>query len=171
MLQPIGRGPRPEGAKGVVPRLLDCHDRIRRFTGHAIRLGSDTPAPPDQVAQAAAQVLSYFDKSLPHHSADEDESVAPRLPEVPEAAHMTAQHIDIHATVDELIPLWRELVADPARRDALRPRLAAGAAELKRLFDRHLDLEESTIFPAIEQLSDAVQEEIVAEMIARRFEP
>lgn len=167
MLQ-IGKGPRAGGTEGVVPRLLDCHERIRRFTGHAVRLGGDDEAPPDQVREAAAQVLSYFQKSLPHHSADEDESVAPRLPDVPQVAEMSEQHVDIHATLDELIPLWQQLVEDPAKRDIYQTRLALLAARLQRLFDAHLDLEESTIFPAIERLPKPVQDEIVAEMIARR---
>ncbi len=169
MLQSIGKGPRSSGAKGVVARLLDCHDRIRRFTDHAIQLGSDTPAPPQQVREAAAQVLSYFQKSLPHHSADEDESIAPRLPDVQAARNMTAQHVDIHATLDELIPLWEALAAEPDTRDTLRVKLAAGAAELRRLFETHLDLEESIIFPAIERLPQSVQNEIIEEMVARRL--
>ena len=165
----IGKGPRGGGAEGIVPRLLDCHERIRRFTAHAVRLGDEAAAPADQVRDAAVQVLSYFQKSLPHHSADEEESIAPHLGDVPALRDMVEQHRDIDATLEALIPMWQELVGDPERRDVLRHRLSLGAARLQRLFDAHLELEETTIFPLIDELPADLQAQIVDEMIKRRL--
>lgn len=172
MLHKIG-SPRTGGdePRGVVPRLLDCHERIRRFTALAVKLGGADEAPADEVRQAASMTLGYFVRSLPHHSADEDESIAPALAGAgvdAALATMTEQHRALEAILARLEPLWQQLVDDPSRRAALRDDLARDGRELHALFEDHLVREESTIFPAIDALPEATQQRIVEQMIARR---
>lgn len=173
MFHQIGRGPsnRDEN-RGVAPRLEECHERIRRSTAIALRLAGDDGAPADDVRAAANAVIGYFVRSLPHHSADEDESIAPHLVELAGLsdvlAAVRAQHVEIHAALDRMVPLWQQVADEPARRDALREALRAGVERLQALFDEHLGLEEARLFPAIERLPAETQEQIIAEMIARR---
>ncbi len=168
MLHRIGQqSDRPDG---VVPRLLHCHARIRRFTALAARLGDGEPAPEAEVADAARAVLDYFERALPLHAADEDESIAPRLGPTQAAAlaEMTAQHAAIDRLLGGMLPRWRKLAEVPGGRATQLADLASGAARLADLFDAHLALEETQIFPAVTQLAAEVQASILAEMTGRR---
>ncbi|RMH42274.1 MAG: hemerythrin domain-containing protein [Deltaproteobacteria bacterium] len=176
MLQSIGRGPRAAGPRDVVTRLADCHERIRRHTAIARRLAAADGATTSDIRAAAAQVVSYFGRALPLHSADEDESIAPRLSSrggdvAAACAEMTRQHAAIHATLTDLLPLCRALDAAPERHADLRGRLDELAGALAAQFDEHLALEERVVFPAIAALPDADRAAIVAEMAARRAAP
>jgi len=174
MLQRIGgRDAGDRSDNRVVRGLLECHERIRRFTGYAARLGEEAAFEDDQVRDAAQAVVRYFSVALPLHSADEDESIAPRLAGAPDEvqvalASMTAQHVDIHRVIDELLPLWEAVAAEPSRRAELRDRLAAGAVRLGMMFTEHLGLEERVVLPAIEALAPEVVARIGDEMTARR---
>jgi len=168
-------GRREEGVDGVEPALLDCHGRIRNLTAVAARLGSGIEAADDEIIEAATRVSRYFSESLPLHEADEEESLRPRLAgrssEVDAALDaMTTQHGELHPLVDELVEITAAVAADPRRRadPALMERLAEVVAVLEGMWDRHLDLEESVLFPAVTALDDATQTEIRAEMRARR---
>ncbi len=164
-----------DAPRGIVPRLEDCHGRIRRFTAIADKLATVVVdgVPDEELRQAAAGCVSYFDRALPHHSADEDESIAPHIhtdPRVADAvASMTAQHVAIHAVLDQLIPLWKRVETEPAALAELQPALAPLTRDLAAKFDEHLALEEQTIFPVIAALPDDLQTAIVDEMIARRL--
>jgi iron-sulfur cluster repair protein YtfE (RIC family) len=170
MLHRIGKKPSGHGgARGVVERLADCHDRIRRFTALAIRLGDEQPAPDEQIVEAATQTISYFEKSLPHHSADEEETIGPQLVGVESALDKIAsQHLEIEATLRALLPLWKEVVAAPSARQGLLEDLRRHAEKLQQQFEEHLQLEESIMFPAIEKLSPELQEQLIREMALRR---
>jgi hemerythrin-like domain-containing protein len=175
MLHGIGQKPKATSDDTTVDHLLACHQRIRHFTGVAKALANAAGAPSGEVASAASGVLRYFTEALPKHSADEDESVAPRLrsradDEVREAlARMEAQHEALHRTLDRACDLWAAVAGDPDKLEALAGDLAEVAADLASQWDVHLALEESTIFPAARALltpdeHDAIQ----GEMRARR---
>ncbi len=166
MLIPLGSGARADDGGDAVDRLLACHARIRRFTALAARLVE--PAPAAEVAEAAAAVHRYFTVALPLHVADEEHSLAPRLPSLPELAAMTAEHRAIESLLADLAGHWSEVAAAPARAAALARPLADGASALARHFDAHLPPEESAIFPAVRRLPPAAQRAIVDEMLARR---
>jgi hemerythrin-like domain-containing protein len=170
MLHSIGRQAR-QAPQGVAERLLDCHDRIRRFTAMSEALLSYRGGAEAEIQQAASVIHGYFFRSLPHHSADEDESVAPRLrgklgDDVLDS--MTAQHREIHQVLDALGPRWFVLTGEPSKLAEFRVAMESDVKRLRRLFDTHLELEESTIFPVLAALPQATQDEIVAEMLQRR---
>lgn len=135
------------------------------------------PAGDPAIAPTAAAVHRYFSVALPLHSADEDESMAPRLvaADVPEELAeairvMSAQHADIDALLGRLLPLWDRLQQAPASLDEIRQPLASYTARLDALWDMHLTLEEEYIFPrAALALDQAAREAIVGEMRARRL--
>src|SRR5690349_17228873 len=83
--------------------LRACHERIRRFLAMAARLASDEIARDDDVWATAGGVARYFDDALPLHEADEDDSIAPRLGDLPEVAAMRAEHEAMHADVRALV--------------------------------------------------------------------
>ena len=75
-ISPLATQPKSEDA---VDLLIGCHQRIRHFTGVAIKLAHAQGAEPEEVVQAAAGAHRYYTISLPLHEADEEETLRPRL--------------------------------------------------------------------------------------------
>ena len=162
------------GASPLIAALWKCHDKIRTFTALARRL-ADTPGlPAEDVVDAATRVRRYFVEALPRHTADEDESILPRLRGRDAALDlalraMEAEHRLHDPLVAMVIEICEALASDPAQHAALAPRLSVLAAALDQAYQAHLRLEETVVFPALDRALDAaVQAEVQAEMAARR---
>jgi iron-sulfur cluster repair protein YtfE (RIC family) len=174
---PITIGHRPARIVSTNPAemLLECHDRIRQAMRGARGLAEVAAADP-AVAPTAAAVHRYFQVALPLHSQDEDNSLAPRLfsagipDDLADAVRaMHAQHTEIDAVLERLLPLWGRLAVEPDALDAVRGDLAADTARLDALWDVHLALEEGFIFPRVgAELDEQARAEIAEEMRARR---
>ena len=143
--------------------LAACHRRIERQLATLDRLRRHLPAHGcDADARAAAAgILRYFDTAAPHHHADEEESVFPRL---------VAAAPDARALVETLA---REHEALAANWQRLRPVLAALTAELidgvRAAYAAHIAIEEAELIPWAARSFDAATLATVAgEMAARR---
>lgn len=165
--------PRRRGSPDLVDLLLECHQRIRSFISLARSAGGRVDAQPEQIAEACSQVERYFTEALPLHVADEEESILPRLrgrsPDIDRAlASMHAQHSQHEPKLRVLLSAVSAVRKAPE--DAgLRTSLAAAAVDLEQEFAEHLELEESSIFPAVRGLlPEAVQTQIMGELRARR---
>ena len=165
------RGPERQVADDdVLARLWDCHARIRRTSAEARALAALAGGDRDPRAAASARDVSgYFERGLLLHAEDEDLSIAPLLPSscASVVAELAAQHHEIESRIAALSPAW-------ARRAQGEP-LGAGAEAhredvdaLVALLDRHLALEEATLFPAIAALPASARRDIVGQMRARR---
>lgn len=173
MLVKIRSGGPTETSKDAVDEMLDCHERIRRFTRMATLLPA---AAASELVEATQATHRYFSVALPLHSTDEDRSFAPRLIATAPAGdvlaaldEMVAEHVEIEATLAALVPRWAELVADPGRQAALAVELADGAARLAAQFDVHLEKEERVLFPlARRTFTPEMMAGLRAEMRARR---
>lgn len=176
MLIPLKKRGEPVREPEAFDLLLECHERIRRFTKLAEWLAHAGDAPEAAVRETAADVLRYFTVALPKHSADEDQSLAPRLlaltitEELRSAvATMTRQHATLEETIGALIPSWRAVAEDPGALAAHAPAMERHVEQLRALWDAHLHLEETTVFPAARaRLSAAAQRDMLHEMRARR---
>jgi iron-sulfur cluster repair protein YtfE (RIC family) len=169
-----------EATEDAVSMLLGCHERIRHFTGIAVRLASSKGLLSAEIASAAEKVHRYFTVALPLHEADENESLHPRLraaaPEGelagPAADAMVEQHSSIDEIVERLVPLCELLRGNPSMHGALAPELQQLSTGLQQMFDAHLKLEEETIFPAMRRyLTEEQLAEILQEMNSRRTAP
>lgn len=151
--------------------LLACHERIRNFTGIAVRLIDAEAAGAAAVANAAEAVHRYYSIALPLHEADENDSVYPRLRarltdegERASLQSMVDQHGPIDAVVARLLPMWDELKTSPERLSAYSGSMRTDAELLQNLWTEHLALEEKIVFPLIrdrltpEELSDIQRE-------------
>lgn len=161
----------------AVSMLLGCHERIRYFTGIAVRLASSQNLPPTDIAGAAEKIHRYFTIALPLHEADENESLHPRLRAAapqgelagPAADAMVEQHRSIDEIVERLVPLCELLTSNPAMHEVVAPELQQLSTALQQMFDSHLKLEEETIFPAMRKyLTEKQLAEILLEMQSRR---
>jgi iron-sulfur cluster repair protein YtfE (RIC family) len=82
---PVQIGQKPEsGFNNPLGLLSDCHRRIERFLDVLVRLCTKGAGafmtPPEIIAMEKA--LQYFRESGPKHTADEEESLFPRLRQV-----------------------------------------------------------------------------------------
>lgn len=184
MLLTLKKRASPVVEPGVFDLLLECHERIRRFMSMASFLAQatttahdpDRGSPDETIRDTAAAVLRYFTVALPSHSADEDQSIAPRLLARPlpgevatGLARMAEQHAAIEALIAELAPSWRAIAEDPSALPDHATSMSRRLERLRGLWDAHLHLEESSVFPlARASLSAAEQREILLEMRARR---
>jgi iron-sulfur cluster repair protein YtfE (RIC family) len=170
MLHTIGRAPR----KGdIVELLLECHARIRHFTGLAIAVGERDDASAEDIIDGCERVLRYFTIALPRHIRDEEDSVLPRLhgrsTELDSALTRMAEEHESHASELAALQKHCEEVRARPRDPGARTALARVARHLSAEFEPHLKSEEEIVFPAIRALlSTQEQEEIVRELRARR---
>lgn len=163
-----------------VGMLGDCHRRIVRFLHVLVSLATQEKggALSDQQRALLATSLQYFRESAPKHTADEEESLFPRLRRLGapglEAilARMDSLEQDhecaarSHAEVDRLGQLWlnngRLSPEDAGRLSTLLNQLAA-------LYLDHIRTEDTEVFPfAASVLSRAHREAIGVEMAVRR---
>lgn len=163
--------PQPVGAADVVARLASCHERIRHFLAEAQALARGE-GDAEQRRVSAQAVLSYFRFAMPLHEADEDASIAPRLrfrSSVLGRAVLT--RMEEHGAIDYAVEVlaadwerWAEEPFAPVHIEAHRVLLR----DLGTTLERHLDIEERQLFPAIALLEEEDRRAIVSEMEDRR---
>ena len=153
--------------------LAACHERVqrmlrllRRLAAHLGEHGADA-----QAAQAAVDVMRYFDEAAPRHHDDEELHVLPRLREQGQAGladRLHAQHVAMHAA-------WARLREDLADVAAGRPPAGAHADFVARgeafaaMYDEHIPLEDGQAYPQARAALDAAAlQAMSADMAARR---
>ena len=159
--------------------LSDCHRRIEYFLDVLVTLTGTAGAPltPDQWSEME-KAVNYFAFAAPRHTADEEQSLFPRLRSMddPRAAQalecieelereheLAAAH---HLAVDRLCLGWLDhgFLSDADMRN-LQDRLA----ELRSIYREHIAIEDGWLFPVAAQLlSDEKLRDIGREMAARR---
>jgi hypothetical protein len=103
----INIGDRSRAAPTLLTRFTDCHARVRKFCALARRLGEGASG--EEARDAAAQLDRYFRIALPLHVADEEQSLAPRLVRLGDAAlgdaieSMTRDHLCLDENLAELL--------------------------------------------------------------------
>jgi hemerythrin-like domain-containing protein len=158
--------------------LSDCHRRIEHFLEALIvteRHASGGPLTPAQRGDLEASVR-YFAVAAPKHTADEEQSLFPRLRAVSDPAATHALELLEHdhdeaeqhqAIVDLLVRKWlAHNILDAAEGRTLREHLAA----LRHLYQQHIGIEDRDVFPAAARLLSATQiHEVGREMAERRM--
>ncbi len=160
--------------------LTDCHRRIEYFLDVLVRLTRAAKAPltPDQWKEMDG-ALNYFVFAAPRHTADEEQSLFPRLrsrqdpraaqalecmQELEQEHELAAAH---HEAVDRFCRRWLDhgFLSDADRRN-LQDRLS----ELQSIYREHIAVEDGFLFPVAAQLlSDDELRDIGREMAARRY--
>ena len=175
MLNQISPAKSQTKTEDAVDLLTGCHDRIRHFTGVAVKLAHAQGAAREEIVQAAAGVHRYYSVSLPLHEADEEETLRPRLEAISDdtVRHallaMSDQHMAIDELLERLLPLLLMVRNNPDTLAAAGAELCAITKALDEMFRAHLQMEEEVIFPAIRSaLPKAAQIEMLDEMRGRR---
>jgi hemerythrin-like domain-containing protein len=178
---PIVIGAKPESNfADPIGLLTDCHRRIEMFLSVLVQVSAQAGGGPltSERRRAWETALRYFREAAPKHTADEEQTLFPRLrgldrPEVKtvlervellETDHARANKA--HAEVERLGQDW---LASGSLSSADAERLCAVLAELTDLYRDHIAIEEREVFPAAAKLlSKSERDAIGDEMAARR---
>jgi hemerythrin-like domain-containing protein len=178
---PVTLGAKPElDFDKPIGLLSDCHRRIERFLDILLKVtaAGRGQALTSEHRTALQTALRYFAVAAPKHTADEEQSLFPRLrADSDPRAHAALARMDAleadhrvadegHAEVDRLGRLWLEK-NELAEADSTR--LYDQLSALKSLYAHHIELEEKEVFPVAEQvLGGAKIRDIGREMAERR---
>ncbi|HKW98610.1 MAG TPA: hemerythrin domain-containing protein [Bryobacteraceae bacterium] len=178
---PILIGAKPESTfRDPIGLLTDCHRRIERFLSVLAQLGKQAHSGPLTSEQRGAleTALRYFSESAPKHTADEEQTLFPRLrsldrPEVKAVlANMDslecdhAQANELHTNIDRLGRAW---LASGSLSPEDAERFTAIVRKLEDLYRNHIALEEHEVFPVAAAVLERPQQEAMgSEMAARR---
>ncbi|GMW01641.1 MAG: hypothetical protein AMXMBFR84_27780 [Candidatus Hydrogenedentota bacterium] len=163
-----------------IEMMKDCHRRIEHFLEvlreAERRFGNSELEEEGRHALEAS--LNYFANFAPRHTADEEQSLFPRMRYSgdPDAREVTAdlERLEndhrgceaLHSLVDRVVRSWLETGRlDDAQRERLRPALD----ELEEIYAAHIQLEEGKVFAiAVRILKSEEIREIGEEMRKRR---
>jgi hemerythrin-like domain-containing protein len=155
-------GAKPDsGFNDPIGMLKDCHRRIESFLGILCIVaeraqGRGLTAEESNAVQAA---LQYFRTGGQRHTADEEESLFPRLRKSDptffaeidrlEGDHREAN--DLHSSVERLYSVWIESGGLGPVETRL---LLSETARLKQLYSDHIQVEETVVFARATQVLD-----------------
>ncbi len=171
-------GGKPDsGFDDPIGMLIDCHRRIERFLHVLCVVASRARniALTDDEATAVQSALQYFRVGGLRHTADEEESLFPRLRaestagNLEELGGLESDHRsanDLHLAVDALYLAW---IATGRLSPEDEMRLRSSTEQLKHLYEEHIQVEERIVFPrAAEMLNPQAIAAMGQEFHARR---
>ena len=175
---PVQIGVKTHDFKEPLVLLSDCHRRIEMFLGilEAIAKCLDR-APTEETRRALGSALRYFREAAPKHTADEEQSLFPRLRRV---RSISVEHA--LSKIDELEREhhWAETlnkeVDDLGRRYLIRGKLSSAevgkfrshVASLSGMYKRHISVEDRDLFPVAEGALPQADKLAIAEEMAKR---
>lgn len=179
MLLKIGKRP-DHGFDEPLGLLSDCHRRIEHFLAILATITRDAGGGALDASQQAQlhAALEYFAAAAPRHTADEEQSLFPRLKQSghPEAdrvlqvlARLEHDHVvadEHHRRVDALVRRW---LSDGSLPEPEAADLAGRLVALHEIYRAHIAVEDGELFPvAARMLSHEQLGAIGDEMAARR---
>ena len=171
-------GAKPDsGFEDPIGMLKDCHRRIESFLQVLCLVAERAQGRrlSEEEVGAVQSALSYFQTGGKRHTADEEESLFPRLREQQPGSETEELHRleddhhradELHAEVDELYQIWMEsgLLSEDNQKT-----LAQSVAELEAVYKAHIKVEEEVVFPkASRALDSSAIEAMGHEFRARR---
>ena len=175
----IGVKPSPSFADPM-GLLSDCHRRIERFLAVLLKVAEQANggSMTEEQSRAWQQALEYFRNAAPRHTADEEESLFPRLRSLDDAGLRNAlvemqkleadhdQATEWHELVDQLGSKW--IAQGSLTKDEHRV-IKQALLKLEELYTRHIRFEDKNLFPLAEGALTAPEKaDIGAEMAQRR---
>jgi iron-sulfur cluster repair protein YtfE (RIC family) len=159
--------------------LSDCHRRIETFLSTLAAVADVLDQPlSEHTALSLQAALKYFREAAPKHTADEEESLFPRLRERnnPEVASALRALDDLERDHDTVSPLHAEVERLGAQYLAMGSFSASdcdtfrtAVRKLQSMYADHIRMEDTVIFPlAARVLSQEEKTVIAGEMAGRR---
>lgn len=159
--------------------LGDCHRRIVRFLHvlAALATGQKGGMLSDEQRTLLATSLRYFREAAPKHTADEEESLFPRLRQLdnPEIDGLLAQIDSLeqdhecaersHVEVDRLGERW---LRDGQLSTEDASHFETLVTQLEALYRQHIGVEDTQVFPAAARVLSANDRQAIGEEMAAR---
>jgi len=169
-------GAKPDsGFDDPLGMLKDCHRRIERFVSLLARVADQASGRPLTIdeSRAVEAALRYFRESGPRHNSDEEQSLFPRLKDMPsvqaEIVRLAGEHQEadaLHTEVADLFTAWLQ-GQTPSAEEARG--LREMTHRLAELYREHILVEEDHVFPhAARSLDSATLAAIGREFQQRR---
>jgi hypothetical protein len=178
---PIVIGAKPESSFGnPIGLLTDCHRRIERFLSVLAQVSAQAGGAQLTSEQRTAleKALVYFREAAPKHTADEEQTLFPRLRslECPAVKAILAmvdaleiQHAEAEQSHAETDRLGRAWLAEGSLPPADATRMSALIAGLMDLYRGPIAIEEREVFPvAAAQIGEFERQAMGGEIAARR---
>jgi hemerythrin-like domain-containing protein len=158
--------------------LSDCHRRIVMFLETLGAVAEVIERPPtEEVARALESALRYFSQAAPKHTADEEESLFPRLRQISNpdvtSAFSKLQELEeehrwanlLHAEVEQLgVEYLSEGRLSRPEVDTFRTAIR----DLRSMYERHIGIEDGIVFPLAARLLTEQDKSAIAEEMAGR---
>ncbi len=163
-------GAKPDkGFDDPIGLLKDCHRRIEKFLAIFCKVaaqarGRNLTAEERSAIEAS---MRYFEQSGPRHSADEEDSLFPRLRafagphNLEKIAALEHQHHLANGLHEEVEHLYKAWIVDGALTPLQQELLKSDCGELSHIYEEHIQTEENAVFPLAEEFLD---ERAIAEM-------
>ncbi len=153
---------RDSGFDDPIGMLKDCHRRIESFLGILCVVvdRAQGRSLADEERDAVKAALEYFRTGGQRHTADEEESLFPRLRKsdaksVEEIDRLEDDHHDaseLHGSIERLYSTWIESGGLGMEETLL---LLSETARLKQLYSDHIQVEETIVFARASQVLDS----------------
>ena len=175
---PIQIGEKTHDFSDPTGLLSDCHRRIEMFLGslEAVAVVIDRPAS-EETRRALETALRYFSQAAPKHTADEEDSLFPRLRQNQDSEVQSSfSQLDrledehrwaapLHAEVELL---GKKYLLTDALSAVEVEKFRNAVAALASLYKRHITVEDSVIFPLAARLLTRMEKIAIAGEMARR---
>ena len=163
----------PTPSREPLGLLTDCHRRIETALASLVSVAAGPSALDDARLAALVKAQAFFHDMAPKHTADEEQSLFPRLrargltwPELDalEREHQEAEAL--HSLIDRTLDRW---LAARLLDGESHAELQSQTQRLAELYARHIRVEDGIVFPrACAELPLDEQEAVRREMVARR---
>lgn len=176
---PIQIGDRSHEFSDPTGLLSDCHRRIEMFLRSLQSVAAIIDRPLTENARTALESsLRYFREAAPKHTADEEESLFPRLRQIKQP--------EVQSAIESLEPLERDhflagklhgRIEDLGQNCLATGSLSAeeahqfqeSVASLASIYEQHIRVEDELVFPVAQRMLPSSEKGIIArEMAARR---
>lgn len=175
---PVQIGAKAHSFSDPTGLLSDCHRRIEMFLGSLQHVANLVDRPLTEEARSVLEsTLQYFRESAPKHTADEEESLFPRLrqiqdPEIEKAlASLDALEADHHKanTLHGEVFLGTRCLEERCLSATEAAHFRRAVNKLASIYGEHIRIEDEVVFPAARRrLSSPQQSAIANEMASRR---
>lgn len=175
---PVQIGAKAHNFSNPTGLLSDCHRRIEMFLGTfaAVAERIDQPAS-EETVRVLEGALRYFSQAAPKHTADEEESLFPRLRKSEDPGLRAALSAlddlerdhelvsDMHQNVERLAIQYLQ-AGRLADSDAAAFRELVSALQSK--YREHIGIEDSIVFPLADRLLNESEKASIAQEMAQR---
>jgi hemerythrin-like domain-containing protein len=171
-------GAKPDsGFDDPIGMLKDCHRRIEHFLNIicVVVERAHSRSLSEEEAAAIEAALHYFRVGGQRHTADEEDSLFPRmradvvLTTMSELAHLESEHREANQLHDEVDRLYSKWISNGSLSAEEEHRLTIATKRLQTLYANHIEIEETVVFPrAASVLDNHTIAAIGAEFRARR---